>query len=71
MDIRLALGAKDIKTILLSSEYCEEALFAMYDEALKVDLPVPVNILDFLIGQKQKLRRSRSRIEEQTIQFQS
>jgi uncharacterized protein (TIGR02284 family) len=65
MDIRTALKAKDVKGILLSTEYCEASVLEFYEEALKVNYPIPVNVLDFLIGQKQKLKRSRSWITEQ------
>ncbi|HEV7231548.1 MAG TPA: PA2169 family four-helix-bundle protein [Bacteroidia bacterium] len=64
MDIRVAMTGKDLKTILNACRYGEEAVLGLYEEALKANFPVPVNVLDFLISQKHKLQQARLRINE-------
>jgi uncharacterized protein (TIGR02284 family) len=64
MDIRVAMTGKDLKTILNTCRYGEDATLGLYDEALKVNFPVPVSVLDFLISHKHKLQQAHLRITE-------
>jgi uncharacterized protein (TIGR02284 family) len=64
MELRVALTGKDMKTILDACRYGEEAVLGLYEEALKANFPVPVNILNFLISHKHRLQQTRLRINE-------
>jgi len=63
MDVKAAFTGKNRKAILASCEFGEDAAQKAYDEALKSDAELPVEIRQLITDQKSSLKQSHDKIK--------